>query len=227
MDNKSSGMSRLVSFFIQDDEKTSPTPSHPVPSAHSSESNTGQRIDTTSPTSANGVVDKKFADHFEKLLEQSNQPGSDYFEFRLALRNMSNLGFTEEKLYQATYATFQALGGTKQALLDTAQLYIKLLRDNQIDFEQQVKEKTHVSVESKIEVRDALVAANQQAVQQILDLQAKIEANNQQVSSLNEEITVESSRIMNQQNNYQATLAQFVGSIEADMAKIKQHLGDK
>ncbi len=225
MDNKSSGLSRLVRFFIEDEAQTKHPPPQPPVSKETSPA--AQPHYAVSPPATARVVDKKYAEHFEKLLKQSNFPGSDYFEFALALKNMANMDLTEDKLYQATYATFQALGGNTQMLLDTAQQYTRILRDNHADFERQVQEKTQHSVGDKSQERDALIAASQQYAQQILELQAKIEANNARVALLNEEITVEAAKISKQQNNYQATLAQFVGKIEADVLKIKQHLASK
>jgi hypothetical protein len=222
MDQKSNGLSRFVRFFINEDvpvtppNRQSPAGKVPVPEVSNQSA--------WSPPAAEGVVDRKYLEHFEQLMEQSNIPGTDYFEFTLALKNMAHLGLTEDKLYQATYATFQALGGNAQVLLDTAQQYIQILRGNQAEFEQQVREKTDHSVGSKSQERDTLITSSQQYAQQILDLQAKIEANNARVAVLNEEITVETARIHHQQRNYQTTLAQFVGKIEADILKIKQHL---
>ncbi|MES2733549.1 MAG: hypothetical protein V4714_17525 [Bacteroidota bacterium] len=226
MDKQSGGMNRIMSFFIRDEEpEATPTPKPILPTS-SGVSNTPPSNQPVSQT-AEGVVDKKYAEHFEKLLEQANFPGPDYFEFAMALKNMANLGLTEDKLYQATYATFQAMGGSTQILLHTAQQYMQTLRDNQTDFERQVHAKTDQSVGQKSQERDSLVAANQQFVQQILELQAKIEANNARVALLNDEISVDTAKINNQQNNYQATLALFVGRIEADVIKIKQYLEGK
>jgi hypothetical protein len=227
MEQSSSGMNRFVNFFIREEEPSPKPKATPVHPANQGVVNTAPASQVISLAGNEGIVDKKYADHFEKLLEQANQPGPDYYEFSLALKNMANLGLTEDKLYQATYATFQAMGGSTQLLLHTAQQYIQMLRDNQADFERQVQEKTDHSVGQKGQERDSLVAANQQYVQQILDLQARIEANNARVALLNEEISVDAAKIHNQQNNYQATLAQFVGRIENDMSKIKQHLDGK
>ena len=149
MDQKSGGFGRFVSFFIQDEEL------HKTPAPKNAELGVQQPLShppasLSTPTAiTEGVVDKKYTEHFEKLLAEANFPGCDYYEFVLALKNMAPLGLPEDKLYQATYATFQALGGHVPVLLETAQQYVQILRDNQGDFEQQVQDKLQHSVGPK------------------------------------------------------------------------------
>ena len=54
-------------------------------------------------------MDAKFAEHLANVLAQSNPPGPDYFEFRETLRSLNNLGLSEEKQFQAAWASFKAL----------------------------------------------------------------------------------------------------------------------
>ena len=226
---------KILGFFIKEEDSDttatgkpatspaaggSPAPAVPRPPASATTPNPAPA------TTATGAVDPKFAQHFADVLAQNNPPGPDYFEFRETLRSLSNLGLPEEKQYQAAWASFKALAGTADMsmLTNTANQYIAALSKDRDAFGKSVEAAIAERVGGLQNEQKRLQTENEALAKQLLAIQQQIDANNNRLTSIGGDITEQSARITQNQQNYDVTFAHFTEQIKGDIAKITQYL---
>ncbi|WP_080240375.1 hypothetical protein [Spirosoma rigui] len=226
---------KILGFFIKEEDSDttatgkpatspaaggSPAPAVPRPPASATTPNPAPA------TTATGAVDPKFAQHFADVLAQNNPPGPDYFEFRETLRSLSNLGLPEEKQYQAAWASFKALAGTADMsmLTNTANQYIAALSKDRDAFGKSVEAAIAERVGGLQNEQKRLQTENEALAKQLLAIQQQIDANNNRLTSIGGDITEQSARITQNQQNYDVTFAHFIEQIKGDIAKITQYL---
>jgi hypothetical protein len=218
---------KLLSFFIDESTEhtqvqtstTTPAPPAPV------QVQVKQTV-AVQNASGTGIVDKKFVDHFVQLLENSNLKGPDYFEFMQALKGLSGLGLSEEKQFQAAWASFKAMGGITDinVLTATANQYIALLDADKQGFLKDVDNAVTQKVGGLQNDLKNTQAENEAMAKQIIDLQQKINANNDKITKISSDIAEQSGKITSNKNNYEITYDSFVEQIKGDIAKITAYL---
>ncbi|ADB37702.1 hypothetical protein [Spirosoma linguale] len=226
---------KILSFFVKEEEPAiatdtspapapaSPRPSPPVmgspaiPSAPSADS---------TPAGATGAVDSKFAEHFANVLAQNNPPGPDYFEFRETLRSLSNLGLSEDKQFQAAWASFKALGGSSDpsVLNNTANGYISALNKDREGFSKSVETALAERVGGLQNEEKRLQTENNALEKQLVEIQKQIDANTNRLTAITGEISEQSAKITQNRQNYESTFAHFINQIKDDIAKMAQYL---
>jgi len=222
---------KILGFFIKEAEEPAPaiaTGSPPAqravprpPTADVSTPNAGQ-----SDSGTRGTIDDKFAQHLADVLAQNNPPGPDYFEFRETLRSLQNLGLTEDKQYQAAWASFKALSGTTDVnlLTGTANQYVAALNKDRDGFGKSVETALTERVGGLQNEQQKLQRENEALAEQLLEIQKQIDANNTRLTTIGGEMTEQSAKIEQNRQNYDATFTHFTSQIKADIDRIKQYL---
>lgn len=214
---------KIWSFFIADEAPVSPTTTGtsvtPVPAAEV----------VRSVTSEAGSVDKKFIDHFVNLLEKANLQGPDYFEYRETLKNLEGLGLSEDKRYQAAWASFKAMSNSTDysVLTNTANQYVTMLDTDRQHFLKDVENAITEKVGGLKNEVLRMQQENEAIAKQILALQQKVEANKTQISKLTGDIGEQSAKITTNKNNYEVTYSSFVEQIKSDISKIQQYIANQ
>lgn len=212
---------KILSFFINENtesEKPS-TVSTPAPAAVAPK--------TTVPNVAGTAdVDRKFVEHFVDLLEKANLPGPDYFEYKQALQSMEGLGLGEEKQFQAAWASFKAMGGAKDTniLRTSAEQYLGILDKDRTSFLKDVDVAIKNRVGSLHDEQKKLEENNTAFMQQIADLQKKIDDNKNRLGQISGEISEQSAKINANKESFEVTMNSFVEQIKSDLNKINQYL---
>ncbi len=212
---------KILSFFINENtesEKPS-TVSTPAPAAVAPK--------TTVPNVAGTAdVDRKFVEHFVDLLEKANLPGPDYFEYKQALQSMEGLGLGEEKQFQAAWASFKAMGGAKDTniLRTSAEQYLGILDKDRTSFLKDVDVAIKNRVGSLHDELKKLEENNSTFMQQIADLQKKIDDNKNRLGQISGEISDQSAKINANKDSFEVTMNSFVEQIKSDLNKINQYL---
>jgi cell division protein FtsB len=171
-------------------------------------------------------VDRKFVQHFVDLLEKGNLPGPDYFEYKQALRSMEGLGLGEEKQFQAAWASFKAMGGiTDSSILKTsADQYLTILGKDRESFLKDVERAIKERVGSLNDEVKKLEDNNNAYIQEIANLQKKIDENKNRLGQISGEIAEQSSKINANRDSFEITYQSFVEQINSDLSKINQYL---
>lgn len=227
MEEEKSFGRKLMSFFIEEDTThtqtqttTTPTKAGSPPQVHV------QQTVSVQNASGTGVVDKKFVDHFVSLIENSNLKGPDYFEYMQALKSLSGLGLSEDKQYQAAWASFKAMGGITDVnvLSNTANQYIGVLDNDRQAFLKDVEAAITEKVGGLKNALKSTQDENEEMAKQIIDLQKRINGNSEKITKITGDISEQSAKITTNKNNYEITYNSFVEQIKGDIEKIKQYL---
>ena len=227
MEEEKSFGRKLMSFFIEENTTHTQTQTTSTPTQAGSPPQVQvQQNVAVQNASGTGVVDKKFVDHFVSLLENSNLKGPDYFEYMHALKSLSGLGLSEDKQYQAAWASFKAMGGITDVnvLSNTANQYIGFLDNDRQGFLKDVEAAIVQKVGGLKNDLKSTQDENEAMAKQIIDLQNRINANNEKITKTTGDITEQSAKITTNKNNYEITYSSFVEQIKGDIARIKQYL---
>lgn len=220
---------KILSFFVKEDEPGVATGTPPAPSAAA----TPRPVpvpDQSGPVPSSAVpseaVDEKFAEHLANVLAQSNPPGPDYFEFRETLRSLGNLGLSEEKQFQAAWASFKALGGPADVntLTSTANGYIAALNKDRDGFGKSVETALAERVGGLQDEQKRLRSENEALAKQLVEIQKQIDANKNRLTAIEGDINEQSTKITQNQQRYESTFAHFLNQIKDDIGKMMQYL---
>lgn len=224
---------KLLGFFIKDVPERGPAatpasapPPASVPAGMQPGTNTLPPMPASAAGSPTGAVDTKFVDHFAGVLSKANLQGPDYFEFREILRNLANLGLTEEKQFQAAWASFKAMAGTGDpgTLATAANTYLTALSADREAFLKSVEAAVQERVGGLQTEQKKLQADNDAIAKQIAELQQRVNANNDRLGKIGGEIDEQSAKINQNRANFETTYASFTDQIKADMSKIAAYL---
>ncbi|WP_221392346.1 hypothetical protein [Dyadobacter sp. NIV53] len=214
---------KIISFFIKESTE-------PVTLAQTNEKpieQPKQAPTTTVPNVAGTAnVDRKFVDHFVDLLEKANLPGPDYFEYKQALKSMEGLSLGEDKQFQAAWASFKAMGGAKETtvLKSSADQYLAILDKDRNSFLKDVEKAIGDRVGSLQQEHKKLEENNAAFLQEMANLQKKIDDNKNRLGQISGEITEQSAKINANKENFEVTYKSFVDQINSDLNKINQYL---
>lgn len=213
---------KLLSFFITEETAHTANTSNSVPAPQMAK----EEAVVIPKSVENGVMDKKFIDHFVQLLENSNLKGPDYFEYMQALKGLSGLGLSEEKQFQAAWASFKAMGGVTDVgiLTNTANQYIGILDADRQAFLKDVEAAISQKVGGLKSELKKTEEENENIAKQIVELQRKIEENQSKVKKLTGDIEEQSGKITINKSNYETTHRSFVEQIKGDVANIAAYL---
>ena len=220
---------KLLSFFIKEEPETASQPAEGPVTRPVSPSTPVPPVVATPRQSAPvaGAVDNKFLEHFSAVLAKANLPGPDYFEFREILRSLANLGLSEDKQYQAAWASFKAMsgGGADVALLTgTANQYLTALNADRDGFIKTADAALSDKVGGLQNEQTQLQRDNEALAKQIAELQQRLSTNVERLAKIGGELDEQSQKITQNKANYDATFTTVTEQIKTDLAKIGSYL---
>jgi hypothetical protein len=161
-------------------------------------------------------VSSKFKDYFEKLFNEANIPGPDYYEFSKMIEVMKAVP-DEQVRYITAFAGLTVQGLDKQKLLSTAAQYLQLLDTDAANFHSSVdaalQEKVHEKKRSMEEKNQRI----QQLTQEITSLQHEL-------LLLQNEIKENEEKIEANTGGYKSESEAMRNRIAADIEKIKRYI---
>lgn len=117
----------------------------------------------------------KFEKHFEKLFDQANLPGPDYYEFMKMSETLEAHIKDERARLSATYASLTIQGLTKEKLLDSANKYKEIINHDKTHFEKIANDKSEKEIGHK--------------KKELLNLEESIKRHSEMIQKLTKEIT--------------------------------------
>jgi chromosome segregation ATPase len=163
----------------------------------------------------------KFEKHFEKLFDQANLPGPDYFEFWKMMETLEAHIADEKARIAAVYASLTIQGMTKDKLVESASQYKEIIEKDKLQFHSALNEKAKTELESRkglVSDLEKKITSHSEMIQkltkEITDAQAKI-------GTLNSEIVQEESKLQSIQGGYGLACDAMLSKISKDIQKIQ------
>lgn len=200
----------LSSLFFKEDKpkaetKGKPQMSTPVPAP--------ARISPIGGT----VVDNEFKDYFTNLLKECNIPGPDYFEFSKAIDALNGQPLTEQQKYVSVFSSFATMDVTKAKLLETADIYLKKIAAEKIDFAKELQDNTTKEIGGREAKVSELTAKNQELTEQI-------QKNNVEISKLKGEINETNVQLSNSAAGFEQASQVALDTINNRIINIQNYL---
>lgn len=179
---------------------------------------------SSSPIPAVIVDGEKYAEFLKKVFNERNFPGPDYQEFITGLNSLSGLQIDEKTKFITCFAPLQAQGVTKDLLIETANKYIGIFKEQlagfKADYEQTFNEE--VGGKSKeIETLNAEIAEYDKQVNALFELKNR---SLEKIARLTAEVQANQQSLQSKDAAFTAQVNHFVNEINSNINKIQQYL---
>ena len=175
-------------------------------------------------TSSTGNVDNDILGKLFQALEDNNQPGFDYMEFRKALKTLSALPMDESIKYQSTFATASTIGVTLEMLLSSIEFYKKVLINEEANFTKAIKDQTSVNISDKITQKENILKSIVAKSEQIKKLTNEIGGLQTEIEQLTLSIETAESKIKETALNFETSINVIKNQLDQDAIKLKQYI---
>ncbi|MGC4103561.1 hypothetical protein [Ferruginibacter sp.] len=198
---------KILSAFVEVTEEKKPVTTPEATQQHSTP------VAAAKPAAVNS---EKFRQYFDKLFNDANLPGPDYFEFARMTQAMTAIA-DEKARYSAAFAGLSVQGLDKDKLLQTANTYLGILETDAANFNSSVD----AALMEKVQGKQQEIAAKQQRMEQ---LSREIDDLQKQIQLLQLEVKENEEKIASNTGGYKAALENMRQQIANDIIKIKQHI---
>lgn len=205
---------KFKSIFIVEDSTTPPTEKQTVATT----------ADKPSTTTTQGAINNRFLEILASALEQNNQPGFDYFEFRQSLAGLGQMAMDESTRFKSAFAVAQTMGIQPANLLESAQYYIQVLQGEQSKFNEAHAQQRAKLIGNREQEAGQLNVAIEEKARQIEALTQQMEEHKQRIEQLKAEINESTLKIESTKADFEATFLSVVEQLQSDVTKIKQYL---
>jgi hypothetical protein len=208
---------KALSVFVEFDEDQNQ-------SSESSFSKTKSLSDEVTGGMLNSSDAEKFEKHFDKLFDQANLPGPDYYEFHKMMDTLEVHIHDENARLAATFASLSIQGLTKQTLIDTANKYKVIVEKDKADFELALSDKLKTEVGQKqnsIQELEKKIAMNSEQIQK---LTKEITDSQVEISKLKTEVSETGNKLSKNSAGYRVASQVVLNKITSDIQKIQSSL---
>ncbi len=169
-------------------------------------------------------LDQKSVEFLTNALEKSNLPGFDYIEFKLSLGALAQLNMDEATAFKSSFATASTVGLTKMKLLETAEHYKKVLKDEKSQFDVALQNQMQQRVASKqqevVKLKEQ-IAKHEEKIAQLKEQVAKFQTT---IDGADAQIDAAKQKINSTQVSFNSTHQSILNQIEKDIENIQMHL---
>lgn len=170
-----------------------------------------------STTTVQGVADSKFIDLLESVIEQNNQPGQDYFEFKQAVENMNSLVMDERTKFLTVYQVLSLQGCKKDLLLASLDKYIEIIQHEKASFDEEMKTQYNAKVQTKL-------LKAEESKKELDALTKKLAELNSSILALSQEAQAEEMKIRATESNFKASADVIISEMVSDKEKINNFI---
>lgn len=212
-------LKNLKSLFITSEEEQKPDNAPPQKSP-ANQGNAPQPQVSSSPK----PVDNAILDRLLQALEDNNQAGFDYLEYRRALKSLSALSMDEATKFQSAFATASTMDVTLEKLIASIEFYKKVLLNEEDKFIKASKEQYSVNVEGRIKEKEKIIEVIKEKSVMIQKLTEEIRSHQAKQEELIKVIETADTRINETNSNFNQALQLLVSQMELDRDKLKQYI---
>jgi predicted nucleic acid-binding Zn-ribbon protein len=166
----------------------------------------------------------KFEKHFEKLFDQANLPGPDYYEFMKMMETLEAHIKDEKARISATYASLAIQGLTKERLVETASKYKEIISHDKSHFEKIANDKSEKDIGLKRKELVTLEETVRKHSELIQKLTKEITDSQTAMGNLKATITEEEQKLAKNKQGYMLACEAMMQKISEDITKIQTTL---
>jgi hypothetical protein len=211
---------KILSAFVEVSDDKKPEAAKPAEATQSFPAVKPQPATTFPGTTFNSPyaspVNSKFKDYFDKLFQEANIPGPDYFEFSKMIEAMQAVP-DEQVRYITAFAGLSVQGLDKQKLLSTAAQYLQLLGADATNFRNTVD----AALQEKVHERQRQMEEKEKRIHQ---LTREISALQNERLTLQGEIKENEAKIEANTGGYKSESENLKNRIAWDIEKIKRYI---
>jgi hypothetical protein len=163
----------------------------------------------------------KFEKHFEKMFEQANMPGPDYYEFWKMMETLEAHIKDEKARISATFASLSIQGLTKEKLVETATKYKELINLDKAQFEKVANDKSEKDIGNKRKELQQLEETIVKHSELIQKLTKEISDSQVAMGKLKAIITEEETKLAKNKQGYNVACEAMMRKISDDINKIQ------
>jgi hypothetical protein len=166
----------------------------------------------------------KFEKHFEKLFDQANLPGPDYYEFMKMMETLEAHIKDEKARISATYASLTIQGLTKEKLVETATKYKEIIGADKMQFEKIANAKSEQEIGQKrkdLKGLEDTIVKNSEMIQK---LTKEITEAQVALGGLKATISEEEQKLARNKQGYMMACEAMLQKISEDIKKIQTTL---
>lgn len=210
----------LKSLFVTTEEEQTAAPAQPSTSSETSaiEANTGNEKVTQKS------VDNTILDRLLKAIEDNNQAGFDYLEYRRSLKSLAALPMDEAIKFQSAFATASTMDVTLEKLLASIDFYKKVLLNEDDNFKKASKEQFSVNVEGRLKQKETVNNIIKEKSLSIQKLTEEIRAHQAELGDLNLAIETADAKIKDTTANFNQALEVLISQMDLDAEKLKKYI---
>lgn len=171
----------------------------------------------TTTQTVQGVVDNKFVEVLTAVIEENNQPGQDYFEFKQAIENMKSLAMNPQQKFQTVFSVLGLQGCTKAGLLSSLDNYIQLIQREKATFDKEMD----AQFESKVNAKLAQIENSKKELEQMSKRMTEL---NNIILNLQQEAGAEEMKLRATEANFQASADVIINEMLGDKQQINDYL---
>lgn len=172
-------------------------------------------------SSAGAGLDERSLNSLIKALERNNQPGFDYIEFKQSLGRLLALNMDEATAFKSAFATASTVGLTKEKLLQTAEMYRKVLLSEKQQFDVALQKQMQEKVEAKLSEVEKMKKQIEDYKAKIVELQEKIARSQDTIDHADEHIQAAKEKIGSTKDAFESALRTIMNDIDKDVANIQ------
>jgi len=147
------------------------------------------------------------------ILNENNQEGFDYLEYKNAIKSLKSMDMDEKTRYRSAFATAKTLGVTVPKLLKSIGFYQKVLNEERLKFNKTLKKNNNINLNKKEE--DELIKKIESKKEKIKQLTKEVSALEKQLyGSLNGHTSID----------FEATTNRLIQEMREDIKKINKYL---
>jgi hypothetical protein len=166
----------------------------------------------------------KFEKHFERMFDQANLPGPDYYEFWKMTETLETHIKDEKARLSATYASLAIQGLTKEKLIESANKYKELIQHDKSHFEKVANEKGEKDIGDKRKELKQLEESIVKHSEMIQKLTKEITDSQAAMGKLKATIAEEEGKLASNKQGYNLACEAMMKKITDDITKIQTTL---
>lgn len=169
-------------------------------------------------------LDQKSVEFLTTALEKSNLPGFDYIEYKQSLGALAQMNMDEVTAFKSAFATASTVGLTKMKLLETAEHYKKVLKDEKAQFDVALQNQMQQKVAGKQKEVEKLKEQIAQHEAKITQLKEQISKYQTTIDGADAQINAAKEKINSTQVSFEHSHQSILNQIERDIENIQKYL---